>query len=45
VKHDISIVGGGLLGRLLAWRAALSGLSVELFDANAIRYVINAVNT
>jgi glycine oxidase len=33
MKHDIAIVGGGLLGRLLAWRAALSGLDVELFDA------------
>jgi glycine oxidase len=34
MKHDVAIVGGGLLGRLLAWRAALSGLGVELFDAN-----------
>ena len=34
MKRDVAIVGGGLLGRLLAWRAALSGLSVELFDAN-----------
>jgi glycine oxidase len=34
VKHDVAIVGGGLLGRLLAWRAALSGFGVELFDAN-----------
>jgi glycine oxidase len=34
MKHDVAIVGGGLLGRLLAWRAALSGLAVELFDAN-----------
>jgi glycine oxidase len=34
MKRDIAIVGGGLLGRLLAWRAALSGLDVELFDAN-----------
>jgi glycine oxidase len=34
MKHDVAIVGGGLLGRLLAWRAALSGLDVELFDAN-----------
>ena len=34
VKHDLAIVGGGLLGRLLAWRAALSGLGVALYDAN-----------
>jgi glycine oxidase len=34
MKHDVAIVGGGLLGRLLAWRAAFSGLDVELFDAN-----------
>jgi len=34
MKRDVAIVGGGLLGRLLAWRAALSGLRVELFDAN-----------
>ena len=34
MKPDVAIVGGGLLGRLLAWRASLSGLSVVLFDAN-----------
>ncbi len=34
MKPDIAIVGGGLLGRLLAWRAVLSGLRVVLFDAN-----------
>jgi glycine oxidase len=33
VRHDVAIVGGGLLGRLLAWRAALSGLGVVLYDA------------
>lgn len=33
-EPDIAIVGGGLLGRLLAWRAALSGLRVALYDAN-----------
>jgi hypothetical protein len=27
-KHDVAIVGGGLLGRLLAWRDALDGLGV-----------------
>lgn len=33
-RPDIAIVGGGLLGRLLAWRAALGGLRVTLYDAN-----------
>jgi hypothetical protein len=32
-KRDVAIVGGGLLGRLLAWRDALSGLGVVLYDA------------
>jgi prephenate dehydrogenase len=30
VKHNVAIVGGGLLGRLLAWRDALRGLVVAL---------------
>jgi len=30
---DIAVVGGGLLGRLLAWRAARHGLQVALYDA------------
>lgn len=30
---DVAVVGGGLMGRLLAWRAARSGLSVALYDA------------
>ena len=34
MKKDLAIIGGGLLGRLLAWRATLGGLGVELFDAN-----------
>jgi hypothetical protein len=29
-KHDRGIVGGGLLGRLLAWRDALGGLGVAV---------------
>jgi glycine oxidase len=33
-RPDLAIVGGELLGRLLAWRAALDGLRVTLFDAN-----------
>ena len=34
-KPDLAIVGGGLLGRLLAWRAALAGLQVALYDAGS----------
>lgn len=33
-KPDLAIVGGGLLGRLLAWRAALNEFRVTLYDAN-----------
>ncbi len=25
-RYDLAIVGGGLLGRLIAWRAAVKGL-------------------
>src|ERR1700723_1500267 len=32
-QSDIAVVGGGLLGRLLAWRASISGLRVSLYDA------------
>jgi glycine oxidase len=32
-QPDIAIVGGGLLGRLLAWRASTAGLRVALYDA------------
>ncbi len=32
-RPDIALVGGGLLGRLLAWRAARTGLKVVLYDA------------
>ena len=32
-QPDIAIVGGGLLGRLLAWRASTAGLRVALHDA------------
>jgi len=31
------VVGGGLLGRLLAWRVARTGLRVELYDAASSR--------
>jgi NADPH-dependent 2,4-dienoyl-CoA reductase/sulfur reductase-like enzyme len=30
---DIAVVGGGLMGRLLAWRATKAGLCVALYDA------------
>jgi glycine oxidase len=33
MRPDIAVVGGGLLGRCLAWRAALAGASVALYDA------------
>jgi glycine oxidase len=32
-QPDIAVVGGGLLGRLLAWRASTAGLGVALYDA------------
>jgi len=32
-QPDIAIVGGGLLGRLLAWRASRAGACVALYDA------------
>jgi glycine oxidase len=31
---DIAVVGGGLLGRCLAWRAARAGARVALYDAS-----------
>lgn len=33
---DVVIVGGGVIGLACAWRAAERGMSVELFEANAI---------
>ena len=32
-QPDIAVVGGGLLGRLLAWRASTAGLRVALYEA------------
>jgi glycine oxidase len=32
-RPDIAIVGGGLLGRCLAWRASKAGARVALYDA------------
>jgi glycine oxidase len=37
VRPDIVVVGGGLLGRLLAWRVARTGLRVDLYDAASSR--------
>jgi len=34
---DIAIVGGGLLGRCLAWRASKAGACVALYDAGSSR--------
>jgi glycine oxidase len=33
-RPDLAIVGGGLLGRLIAWRAARQGARVAVYDAN-----------
>jgi glycine oxidase len=32
-RPDIAVVGGGLVGRLLAWRASRAGFDVALYDA------------
>jgi glycine oxidase len=32
-RPEVAVVGGGLLGRLLAWQAARAGLQVALYDA------------
>lgn len=36
-QPDVAIVGGGLLGRLLAWRASTAGLRIALYDAASSR--------
>src|SRR5580704_10974586 len=33
MRPDIAVVGGGLLGRCLAWRASKAGARVALYDA------------
>ena len=33
-RPEIAVVGGGLSGRLLAWRAARSGRQVALYEAS-----------
>ena len=37
MQPDIAIVGGGLLGRCLAWRASKAGARVALYDAASSR--------
>jgi glycine oxidase len=34
-RPDIAVVGGGLLGRCLAWRASRAGARVDLYDAGS----------
>lgn len=36
-RPDIAIVGGGLLGRCLAWRASKAGARIALYDAASSR--------
>src|SRR5271156_1356602 len=36
-QPDIAVVGGGLLGRRLAWRASRAGARVVLYDAASSR--------
>jgi len=33
IRPDIAVIGGGLLGRCLAWRASKAGVRVVLYDA------------
>lgn len=44
-KQKIAIAGAGLMGRLLAWRLALLGHSIHLFDAGSIKNPKNAAHT
>src|ERR1700685_1481157 len=37
MRPDLAIVGGGLLGRCLAWRASKAGARVALYDAASSR--------
>jgi glycine oxidase len=36
-RPDVAILGGGLVGRCLAWRASLSGARVVLYDSASSR--------
>jgi glycine oxidase len=42
---NIGIAGGGLLGRLIAWRALLSGHRVSLFEAGSLTHSPSAART
>jgi glycine oxidase len=41
-RPDVAIVGGGLVGRCLAWRASLSGARVVLYDSASSRGINSA---
>ncbi len=41
-RPDVAIVGGGLVGRCLAWRASLSGARVVLYDSANSRGINSA---
>ncbi len=41
-RPDVAIVGGGLVGRCLAWRAARSGARVVLYDSASSRGINSA---
>jgi glycine oxidase len=41
-RPDVVIVGGGLVGRCLAWRASLSGARVVLYDSASSRGINSA---
>ena len=45
MKTDVVIVGGGLLGSLLAWRLARSGTRVRLFEQAAEETPVAAAHT
>ena len=36
-RFDVAVVGGGLLGRCLAWRASRAGARVVLYEPVAIK--------
>ncbi|MFO1369625.1 MAG: glycine oxidase ThiO [Marinagarivorans sp.] len=45
MNKTIAIAGAGLMGRLLAWRLALLGHRVHLFDAGSLKNPKNAAHT
>lgn len=42
MRPDVTIVGGGLVGRSLAWRASRSGARVVLYDSSSSRGINSA---